>query len=615
MKIAARLLGRLALALVAVSAATDAVLWLFARRWLLLDDDTAAGVSPLALACMGFALVLDISALLALFLPLRRLLRALGGGAEQVVEATDLLKLYSLPSRLAVAHACLAVAVALLAQLDALRPAEVDPTTLAALAILSLTLASTASLPLYVTARSSVAAALERAPSPVARDAVSMVAGGGRQVARVRLRFLAAVAAPVSLVAIGASLLVFAHARSFETRARCDDARAVAAGTLDMVSGSAAGRVDALIRAMSMGLHVEFEAEGQRAAASFDPGGTVAAPLEDGRAVVQIAPASPGAATATGAAVSLAAVVLAALIGRRIGGGLSRDVAAASAEIEAMGALDVLRGSPVIAGARFDAVQALARAIDRLSGVFREFAAAQERAIVARSQMERTRSMFLASMSHDLRSPLNAILGFAALAAQNPQLSPAQLESLTIIEQRGRELLVLIQTVLDSARAEAGQLRLVRELAEPEAIVAQAVREARDNLAGMAVEILGEAQDDAAPVLVDGRRLIQAIVAITTSAARACERGIIRVRVTTTREALRVEVSVEGAAPLGAAKMAEALDSPERARRLGSLGLGVMLARAIVGLHSGVVSFDATVPAIAVTLPLRREGGAGAFSV
>ena len=67
MKIAARLLGRLALALVAVSAATDAVLWLFARRWLLLDDDTAAGVSPLALACMGFALVLDISALLALF--------------------------------------------------------------------------------------------------------------------------------------------------------------------------------------------------------------------------------------------------------------------------------------------------------------------------------------------------------------------------------------------------------------------------------------------------------------------------------------------------------------------------------------------------------------------
>jgi len=246
--------------------------------------------------------------------------------------------------------------------------------------------------------------------------------------------------------------------------------------------------------------------------------------------------------------------------------------------------------------------------------VFREFAAAQERAIVARSQMERTRSMFLASMSHDLRSPLNAILGFATLAAQNPQLSPAQLESLAIIEQRGRELLVLIQTLLDSARAEAGQLRLVRELAAPEAIVAQAVREARDNLAGMGVEILGEAQDDASPVLVDGRRLIQAIVAITTSAARACERGIIRVRVTTTREALRVEVSVEGAAPLGAAKMAEALDSPERARRLGSLGLGVMLARAIVGLHAGVVSFDATVPAIAITLPLRSEGGVGAFS-
>src|SRR5262249_56857985 len=102
----------------------------------------------------------------------------------------------------------------------------------------------------------------------------------------------------------------------------------------------------------------------------------------------------------------------------------------------------------------------LERAIELLAERFRVFARAQERAILAREAGTRTRGLFFASVSHDLKSPLNAILGFAELVRQDT-LTPGQAESLEVIDRRGRELLALIETILDAARVEAGQLALV----------------------------------------------------------------------------------------------------------------------------------------------------------
>jgi signal transduction histidine kinase len=65
-------------------------------------------------------------------------------------------------------------------------------------------------------------------------------------------------------------------------------------------------------------------------------------------------------------------------------------------------------------------------------------------------------------MSHELKAPLNAVLGFAAILEQGP-LTDGQRESVGIIEQRGRELQYLIETILDTARAAAGELSLELE--------------------------------------------------------------------------------------------------------------------------------------------------------
>src|SRR5690606_5747372 len=102
---------------------------------------------------------------------------------------------------------------------------------------------------------------------------------------------------------------------------------------------------------------------------------------------------------------------------------------------------------------RLRLIAELAGAIDALTVRFGVFAQAQEGAIRARSTAVRARGLFFASVSHDLKSPLNSILGFIQLVSMQP-LSQGQQESVEAIETRARELPALIETILDAARVE-----------------------------------------------------------------------------------------------------------------------------------------------------------------
>jgi two-component system sensor histidine kinase/response regulator len=291
-------------------------------------------------------------------------------------------------------------------------------------------------------------------------------------------------------------------------------------------------------------------------------------------------------------ALALAAVLVAWVIGGRIGRAFADDVALATRELEASGVAEVLRGGRIRGDARFQSVAALLRAADEMGGVFREFASAQKRAIDARAATERMRGLFLASMSHDLKGPLNAILGFADLVSRSP-LSPAQRESLTIIEQRGRELLTLIRTVLDSARAEAGELRIAPEWTMVGDVVMSAVLDARDLAVGAPVEIVAEIQPGVPRLYGDGSRLVQALTAVIQSAVRFTQQGTIHVRATVPSGSnmLRVDVESTGRAAPGTdrEKLFDAFKDADRARQHGSLGLGLSLARSILALHGGTV--------------------------
>ena len=87
-----------------------------------------------------------------------------------------------------------------------------------------------------------------------------------------------------------------------------------------------------------------------------------------------------------------------------------------------------------------------------------------ENAKIAAEKANLAKSDFLSSMSHELRSPLNAILGFAQLMESDSQKpTPSQQESIAQILQAGWHLLKLINEILDLAKVESGQVPMSRE--------------------------------------------------------------------------------------------------------------------------------------------------------
>jgi signal transduction histidine kinase len=592
---AARLVLRLVLIQLAVGAATEAFVIVFAPKLLLLDAQVLLGSLPLAIWISVIMIVWDVVATLLATLGLRPALRALAVGSA-AVEPGALVSLYALPARLTTLDLAAATVVCGATLFSPIRPTTNDPYTQLALVLLTMTMISAAALPLYIMLRTSVTRVLEIAPQPVTAAALETL--DLRRASRVRSRLLASVAGPVAFVALGASLLVYAHVRAFDVSARESDATELARGVFDLVNGDGDGRKEAAEDAKTHGIIVAIE----RDAASFteqhtEDGDTVlTVPLDVGHAFVRFATTRLSPVTGAYLFLAVISVALAAILGARLGRSFTSDLALATREVRATGVEDVIRGTRVTREPRFRSVLSLLESISELGGVFREFAAAQEKSIVARAAAERMRGLFLASISHDLKGPLNSILGFTELVRRSP-LTEGQIESLAIIEQRGRELLILIQTVLDSARAEAGELQLAPELTMVGDVVMSAVLDAKELAVGTGVEIVAEIQPGVPRLFVDSTRIIQAIMAVIGSAVRFSESGTVNVRAAIPQHVankLRIDVesSGKGVPSEELEKVFEAFKYADRARRMGSLGLGLSLARSIVELHGGSIEVE-----------------------
>jgi signal transduction histidine kinase len=602
---AAASLGRRLLVIqVSTQLATFGLSAAFAPRVLLLSP-SAAQASMIVLGSIAVVAMAFSAAMAGLVMrPVRPLASAIAlGGTEG--DPAQVLALYDAPSRLTLANVAFVLLAMAVPTVPTFRPAALDGYTVLALALLVLTMGATAALPAYVFMRAQAARVLERVDPRVAEAALRML--GRSVVGRLRKRYVAAVAVPVALVALGASLLADAHARADATAARMRDAAEIVQAAFEpLASGgpdAIAGRTAAIEAAAELGYRIRLVTRDDAAETIDEPyllvaiDGSGSGSGSDAMAAVAFVSPKISATFPIYALLMAVAVALAAIVGIRAAGFFERDIALATREIRRAGVAEVMRGTMILHQARFSNVGGLMDAIDALGAIFREFASAQERAIEAREATERMRGLLLASMSHDLKAPLNAVLGFTELVRRNP-LTREQHESLAIIEQRGRELLVLIDTILDSARVEAGELEVSPSPTLVADVVMSSVLEARDLAVGTDVQIMGEIQPGIPAVMIDATRIVQALTAVVMTAARFSDRGVVPVRATLPDpgDHLRIEVetSGEGLPMAEREKIFDAFKSAESARRQGGLGLGLQLARSIVEIHGGAIEVDST---------------------
>lgn len=533
----------------------------------------------------------------------RYLLRALAVGSR-AVDTYELYELSDEPRRLITLWTLLSCGGALLSV--PLRPSSIDFTTGVMLGLLGIVIVSTAALPLFMLLRKTIARALELAPPEVMREVVEDAERFGRIEKRVSRRMIFAVATPVVFLTMGAALIVSAHLRRADERNREEAARSFARAVLEPLPAPTSQRdLDrALQRATFLGFSAYLSEARQEYALSRSKEGVliVTTPLDLGSATVSVSSSRVGVLSTSTLLVALLAIAAAVGLGMLLGSALSEDLRAATREIRELGTDAVMRGSSrMTKTARFRMVRDLALAVDRLAARFRIFARAQERSIAAREAAARMRGLFFASVSHDLKSPLNAILGFTELVRKHEDVTPGQAESLGLIDRRGRELLALIETILDAARVEAGQLTLVLEGVPIWALFEEASGKARDLSGDADVSVQLDVAPELPPVRIDRVRLSRALATFIAQAIRAAEGPV--VHVSARREGQFVEIEVEVPSQRMGPQKLEALLDPNLepgATEHRGLALGLRLGRRVVELHGG-------------TLEVGQQSGVGTF--
>ncbi len=246
-----------------------------------------------------------------------------------------------------------------------------------------------------------------------------------------------------------------------------------------------------------------------------------------------------------------------------------------------------------------------------------------ERANRNLARSARLKDEFLATMSHELRTPLTGILGGADALLQEVYgaLNPHQLRTLHLIEGCGRDLLSLINNILEWSSIEAGHLTLERRWVEVADLCAASLSQVSVQIKAMQHTVSCTDVPLALKVEVDPKRMKQILVNLLDNAIKFTPQGgQIRLEVQADRatETIRFTVSDTG---IGiATEMLPSLFQPfvqvdsGLNRAYGGTGLGLALVRRLAELHGGSVGVDSVVGAGSrfwVSLPWSPTGFAG----
>jgi signal transduction histidine kinase len=276
-----------------------------------------------------------------------------------------------------------------------------------------------------------------------------------------------------------------------------------------------------------------------------------------------------------------------------------RDIKYVTHRIQDMTRVTNQPAGEYVAARTMDEVGMLTVAFNDLHDRFVE-AEARYRGDLSRArEQDQNRAAFLAAVSHELRSPLHAILGFADVLESEVDgpLSPGAREDVEQIRASGTHLSRLISDILEFSALEGGQLRLKLERCELRAIAAEVVREALALIGPrpIALTLLAER-----PVFFmgDPTRVRQVLGNLVGNALKFTQAGFVRVRVWEERGEACVSVldTGPGIRPEERAMIFDDFkqSKQERMKRRGT-GLGLAIARRLVALHGAKIKLASDV--------------------
>ncbi len=243
------------------------------------------------------------------------------------------------------------------------------------------------------------------------------------------------------------------------------------------------------------------------------------------------------------------------------------------------------------------------RMAERLGTLYAQQTALNKNLVAANSALEtasKAKSNFLAGMSHELRTPLNAIIGFtdALLAGVDGPMNVEQRASLTWVQRGGRDLLGLINDILDLSKIEAGKLSITPEPFNPVELVASVQGQHRPlaEPKGVALTL----RDDGGPdhVVLDRQRTRQILVNLVGNAVKFTSEGQVTILISgaqTERLVVAVQDTGPGISPGDLEAIFEEFRrvGPDAARSEGT-GLGLAISRRLARAMGGDITVNST---------------------
>lgn len=226
----------------------------------------------------------------------------------------------------------------------------------------------------------------------------------------------------------------------------------------------------------------------------------------------------------------------------------------------------------------------------------RDLLAAKEQAEMA----DRAKSTFLANMSHEIRTPMNSILGYSRLSSKLAA-DKKQKEYLDIVETSGRNLLALIDDILDLSKIEAGKMELAYQPMKPNTLFNEIENIFRIKTKEKGIEFIVQVDPEIpGSLLMDETRLRQVLFNVVGNAVKFTDEGYVKLSIRkiafsaeTSRITLVFTVEDTGIGIPGdqIESIFEAFEQQKgQSSRYGGTGLGLAITKRLVEMMNGKLS-------------------------